>query len=105
MDVDPVTTGLGTAIGTALLVVLRYAFRRLELLVLAAVERGRIRDRRRARNDTLPPPTRTRTHADEWPDDEITDITVLMDRERVRRKTERQRSRGERAPRPGTHHD
>lgn len=94
-----------------LLVEMRLLRRELKLAIAAFIERSRIRDRRRARRESAPPPSYRRDvpQRDEWPEDESTDIQVLMERERererTRRKTDRHRRPGNRPPRPGTHHD
>lgn len=50
----------------------------------------------------VPPPLPSPSSSDEWSEDETTDIHELMRRERERVS---KRGRGERVPRPGTHHD
>ncbi len=111
MDLNENTLAAGAAVAALLLVELRLFRRKLELLLPALVERSRRRDRRARRDSERPQLARRRDAQavpEQWADDEDTDIHVLMDLERenqrARRKTGQHRP-GERAPRPGTHHD
>lgn len=117
MDLDAKTGGLVGSVVGALVLIWRLGWRAaklyLELVVLAALERDRIRERKRRRSTSEARPairaSSVRDAIPEWadPDDEITDMHVLIERERTRRKTRPPplRSRTERPPRPGTHHD
>lgn len=115
MDLDPTVTPIVAIIAGVIIGVLRYLDRRdrqrhqerLELHVMAAAERSRRRDQRERRRRELP--ARRRESVPEPFEDEVTDMHELVELERearARRDTDRQeRSRGDRPPRPGTHHD
>lgn len=105
MEFDPATTTVASVLAATVAFLLRKAWQRLELVILAAAERSRIRNGRRTKS--VIPPRRPQTH-EEFAAEETTDIHELIDlerNERARRKTDRQSRRGERPPRPGTHHD
>jgi hypothetical protein len=106
---DLLTGGGFAALAGLLIVEMRILRSRMEILIAALFERARIRDERKRRESSLPPMLPRapagrqlgRSPADDFAEEESTDIHVLMDRERARRKT----GRHERKPRPGTHHD
>lgn len=111
MEVDPAATGLTGVLAAFAWFALRRLFSRIadrvEIVILAAIERNRRRERRERRRHELPPGRRPQTR-NEFEGEESTDIFELIEEEReqrARRKTDRQQRRGERAPRPGTHHD
>ncbi len=110
-------TGIGviTAILAALwkllpvLVRIFSELRQLRELREAEIEQQKRRDRRRRREASIPPPTRGPSKMpsvdiarEEFDEEESTDIDICLETVRTR---ETKRPRGERPPRPGTHHD
>lgn len=76
----------------------------LELRIAAAAERSRRREVKRQRRESSGPKfLPTPEAAPESFDDEVTDMHELVELERETKK--KRKSPGERAPRPGTHHD
>ncbi len=112
MDVDVQTVGVVGVLAAVLIVEMRLLRRELKIAIAAIIERSRIRDdrRRRAESSQQPltfrrAPAQPAETPEVWPDDEDTDIHVLMEKERVRARRDTKNRRGERRPRPGSHHD
>lgn len=111
MTLDSDTLLIAAGIAAALLTEMRLLRRELKIFLAAVIERSRRRDARRRRESSAPPPMRRRDAVPEtFGEEEDTDLHALIDIEResqrARRKTDRQPTRrGERPPRPGTHHD
>jgi hypothetical protein len=106
VNIDPETLGIVAVFAAGLFGEMRLLRRELKIFLAALMERSRRRDSRARRESSAPPIRRRAEAVPESFDDEDTDIHVLMEIERAsqraRRATQR---RGERAPRPGTHHD
>ena len=114
LQADPDTLGIGALVAAILIIEMRLLRRELKIAIAAIIERSRIRDNRRRRRESLQPQTRRSPSQpsavpEPWEDTDTTDLHELMElerqHERARRDTDRQRRRGERPPRPGTHHD
>jgi hypothetical protein len=109
MQPEPQSIALGGIVAALLIVEMRLLRRELKIAIAALIERSRRRDNRQRRRESVQPVTR-RTPSqpvhEEWPDDESTDLHELMELERANARTRRDtQRRGERPPRPGTHHD
>lgn len=102
-DIDGNTIALGAILLGAVLAQLRLVSRKLDILIPALMERSRRRNRR---DSSGPQPRRREASpsvSDTWDDEDRTDVHYLCELERERERARRRR--GERPPRPGTHHD
>jgi hypothetical protein len=72
----------------------------VRLIIAALLERERIRDARRRREESTQPTNRRQPKADTFGEEERTDIKTLIEIQR-----DAAVKRGVRPPRPGTHHD
>jgi hypothetical protein len=112
LQADPDTLGIGALVAGILILEMRLLRRKLDIVLPALFERNRRRDSRRRKRESMHPHVIRRSPsqpvvADEWPEEESTDLHELMELERVQARARRDtdRRRGERPPRPGTHHD
>ena len=101
MELHVDTLVVAVILVAALIAQFALLLRWMRVFIPAAMERSRRRNRRES---SSPPPVRRRESVpDEWSDDDRTDLHYLVELEREKQRA--RRSRGERPPRPGTHHD